>query len=299
MALRREGGGRKHGAEGVSAPRIGLALSGGGARGFAHLSVMEALDDLGIVPSHVTGTSIGAVIGAPYCAGLTANEIRREILDIFRSRTEVVSRLMRAQNKRLGGVLRPSLSNPLQIDAERLLSAFLPDTIPEEFAALKVPFTAVAADFYGSDPVNFETGPLRPAIAASMAIPAIFRPVVFDGRILVDGGIVDPLPTEALAHRAEIVVAVDVIKGPRGEPGKVPNPLETILGSTQLMMQTIVQGRVANRPPDILLRPNIRTFRILDFFKARAILKAAEPAREEAKREIAGAIERYEKRRNR
>jgi len=278
----------------VSAPRIELALSGGGARGFAHIAVMEAFDALGVRPSHVTGTSIGAILGAAYCAGLSGREIRQEILAIFRTRAEVLARLMRSNGTGLGMLVRPTLANPLQMNAERLLAAFLPASVPDRFETLETPLTIVATDFYRGVSVSFESGPLRRAIAASMAIPAIFTPVVIDRTVYIDGGVVDPLPTSQLEGRADIVVAVDVVKGPTAKPGRLPTPFEAILGSSQTMMQNILNARVARHPPDVLIKPDISDFRIMEFYKTRAILKATEPFVEDAKRNIEAAIERYE-----
>ncbi|MCB1476700.1 MAG: patatin-like phospholipase family protein [Rhodobiaceae bacterium] len=278
----------------MSAPRIGLALSGGGARGFAHIAVMEALDDLGLRPAHVTGTSIGAILGAAYCAGMTGREIRHEILSIFRTRSEVLTRLMRSNGTGLGALVRPTLANPLQMNAERLLAAFLPASLPHSFEDLTTPMTVVATDFYRGVSVDFESGPLRKVIAASVAIPALFRPVVIDKTVYVDGGVVDPLPMSQFEGRADIIVAVDVVKGPTFKAGRIPTTFEAILGSSQMMMQNILNARVARHPPDVLIKPDISNFRILEFHRARAILKASEAFIDDSKRDIEAAIQRFE-----
>ncbi|MGE0231318.1 MAG: patatin-like phospholipase family protein [Flavobacteriaceae bacterium] len=280
----------------MSGPRIGLALSGGGARGLSHVAVMEALDELGLRPAHVTGTSIGSILGAAYCAGMTGREIRQEILSIFRTRAQVLGRLMRSNGTGLGTLVRPTLANPLQMNAERLLAGFLPASVPDRFDDLEIPMTIVATDFYRGVSVDFERGPLRKIIAASMAIPALFRPVVIDKTVYVDGGVVDPLPMSQFEGRADVIIAVDVVKGPTFKPGRLPTPFEAILGSSQMMMQNILNARVARHPPDVLIKPDISDFRILEFYRARAILKASEAFIEEAKRDIDAAIERFEHR---
>lgn len=268
-------------------PRIGLALGGGGARGFAHIAVLEAFDELGLAPCAIAGTSIGAIVGAAYCAGMSGADIRAHVLETFRHRGEVLSRLWRARSSaQASGIFAPTLANPAQLNADRLLAAFLPEAVPQDFSHLKTSFTAVAADFYGWKAVGLSRGNLRRAVAASMAIPMMFRPVLIDGRVMVDGGVVDPLPFDFLEGRCDMVVAVDVINGPRGEPGRLPSPYESVLGSMQLLMQAVVAEKIAQRPPDILVQPDISIFRVMDFLKARAILRACEPAKLELKKKL-------------
>ncbi len=261
---------------GAGSSSVGVALGGGGARGLSHIVVLEALDELGVKPAVVAGTSIGAIVGAAYAAGMTGAELRRHALDTFRHRGEVFSRLWRARSTaRFADILAPTLANPAQLNAERLLAAFLPDAVPDDFERLAIPFVAVASDYYGWKAVGLSTGSVHRAVAASMAIPMMFRPVVVDGRIMVDGGVTDPLPIGFVADRADIVVAVDVVNGPKGDdPDRVPSPYEAIFGATQLLMQAVVAARVAQRPPE---RPD--PARHLDLPGARLPEGARHPAR--------------------
>ena len=270
----------------VEERRIGLALGGGGARGLAHIPVLEGLDELGLRPCHIAGTSIGALIGAAYASGLSGREIRAHTLDALGDRARVFAKLMALRPRRLKEWFARGALRPVQFDAERVLGPFLPQRLAPDFAGLTVALSIIATDFYGWREYEITSGPLRTAIAASIALPAIFKPVLFEGHVLVDGGMVNPLPADKLAD-ADIVVAVDVVGGP--EPRRereFPSPIDAVFGATQILMQSIISEKLRSDRPDVLIRPNINQFRVLDFLKARAILKAAEPTKEELKRRL-------------
>lgn len=274
-------------------PRIGLALGGGGARGLAHIPILEAFDELGIRPACVAGSSIGAIVGAAYCSGIPAAELRHYVLSSFRHRGEVLSRLWKLRYERFVDILAPSFGNPAQLRAESLLDAFLPEGVKRDFAFLEIPFTAVATDFYAGKAVGLKSGDLRRAVAASMAIPMMFRPVMIGDRVMIDGGVTDPLPFGYVRQDVDMVIAVDVINRPKGEAPSVPSPYEAIFGATQILMQAVVAERLEHGRPDILIRPNINLFRVLDFLKARAIIRAADPAKDELKRTLEKALKRF------
>jgi NTE family protein len=276
-----------------SGPKIGLALGGGGARGLAHIPVLEAFDELGIRPACVAGTSIGAIIGAAYCSGIPAVELRHYIIEAFKHRGEVLSRLWKLRRERFTDLLTPSFGNPVQLNSQKVLEAFLPEGVATDFDALEIPLTAVATDFYSAKPVGLSKGDLRQAVAASMAIPMMFRPVLIDGRVMIDGGVTEPLPFGFVAKGVDLVVAIDVVNMPKGDAGRVPSPYESIFGATQILMQRVLAERLAVSGPDVLIRPNINVFRVLDFLKARAIIKAAEPAKDETKRALEKALRRF------
>jgi NTE family protein len=274
--------------------RIGLALGAGGARGFAHIPVLEALDELGLKPVAVSGASIGAIIGAGYCAGMSGADIRAYIHEIFKRRSEVVARLWRTRPKSARELFTPGGLRFGQFDAERLLGAFLPDSVPADFAGLEIPLRIVASDYYGWKETVLHEGDLKKAMAASIAIPVLFRPVLIEGRVMVDGTIFDPVPFDTVTPHTDIVVAVDVIGGPTGPASRVPSPTEAVFGTTQLLMRAILAEKL-RRPnaPQILVKPAISNFRLLDFMKVNAILKAAEPVKDEVKRALDKAIAKH------
>ncbi|MCV0424639.1 MAG: patatin-like phospholipase family protein [Roseibium sp.] len=267
-----------------SQPRIGLALGGGGARGLAHIPVLEALDDMGLKPTKIAGTSIGAILGAAYASGRSGQEIRQIVLDIFADRNSVLSRLWQLRPKRFADMFR---SGPVQFDPERVLEVFIKEYLPAGFEDLEIPLRLLATDFYGCKEVDFESGPLLPAIAASIAIPAVFRPVRHGDRFLIDGGVVNPLPFDGLRDTCDIVIAVDVVGAPvpRTDNGDI-NMLDSLFGSSQILMQTITTQKLKLEQPDILVRPPHDTVRVLDFMKAERILDKAEALRKSTKEQL-------------
>jgi NTE family protein len=267
-------------------PRVALALGGGGARGLAHIAVLEALDDIGVKPVAIAGTSIGAIVGAAYAAGLPGKVIREHVLRVLKDRAAVFAKLFQSRVGRLSDVFSRSLGNPVLLDGERLLDRFWPAAVPDRFEALQIPLVVVAADYHGRSEALFRDGPLLPAVAASMAVPGLVRPVEIDGRVFIDGGAVNPLPFDRLGDVADLVIAVDVTGGSDFDARAVPEPFEAMLGASQLMQQAIVAGKLEARRPDILIKPAVDPFRALDFFKARAILAAAEPVKEEVRRRL-------------
>ena len=114
------------------------------------------------------------------------------------------------------------LGDATRLDAERMCEQFLPETLPEDFAGLSIPLTVIASDLYRRSEVVFSEGPLKHALAASIALPTIMRPVVNDGRILVDGGATNPLPFDHLRGRADVIVAVEISGPPSAGRSEVP-----------------------------------------------------------------------------
>ncbi len=266
-----------------------LALGGGGARGLAQVVVLEALDEMGVRPVALAGVSMGAALGAAYAGGLSGKAIRRHVIEIAHDRARTLARLYAARAVGLREVFAAGFGNPLVLDALKVCEAFLPPEVPDDFAALDIPLTVVAADLYARQAVALRAGSLRAAVAASMALPGLLQPVESEGRVLVDGAAVNPLPFEHLAGTADIVVAVDSSLGaptPRG----VPDPWEALFTTLQVMGHTIVTHKLKHAAPDLIVRPNVGTFRLLDFLRASAILRAAEPARAEVKERLAALL---------
>jgi len=259
---------------------VALALGGGGARALSQIPVLEALDELGIKPVAVSGVSFGAVIATAYCAGMSGKAIRRAVIAMAHDRNGVFSRLMAARTAGLSDWLSTPFGNPLLIDAEKLCDEFLPDEWPDDFAALQRQLTVIATDLHGRSEAVLTDGALRSAVAASIAIPGLMRPVERDHRVLVDGAAVNPLPFDHLRGQADIVIAVDAAVGP-GNAGTVPDPWEALAATMAVIGHGIIARKLADGAPDLLLRPNVSVFRLFDFFRASAILRAADPIKAE------------------
>jgi NTE family protein len=273
-------------------PRVAVALGGGGARGLAHIAALEALDELGVRPVAIAGTSMGAIVGAAYAAGASGKELRAYALSRLRDRAQVMARVLQARVGRIADLFSRGFGNPVLIDGEKLLDLFWPEIVPDDIEDLPIPFQAVATDYFARCEHHFDAGPLVTAVAASMAIPGLVRPVLAGGRVYVDGGAVNPLPFERLGDDGAIVVAVDVTGGPTTEVRVAPEPFEAMLGASQIMQGAIVAEKLKARAPDVLVRPAVDAFRGLDFFKTKAILLAAEPAKEQLKRDLAARLDR-------
>lgn len=266
-------------------PTVAIALGGGGARGLAHIHVIEVLDELGIRPVLIAGASIGAIMGAAMAAGMTGREIREHTLAAVGHPGKIVNRLWSLRpaglSEMVAGGFRVS-----QFNLERLLKAFLPDRLPETFEDLSIPLKAIASDYYGQCECVCDSGPLLPAIAASAALPAVFRPVRLNGRVMIDGGLWNPVPFDHLSGKADITVGVDVIGQPPAGAAGVPNSIDSLYGATQLTMRSIVTLKLEKAAPDIFLRPAVGRFRVLDFIKAEAVLAASAGIRDELKRAL-------------
>lgn len=271
-------------------PRIGLALGGGGARGIAHVHLLEVMDEMGLAPAAIAGTSIGAILGAGRAAGMSGRDVREALTGAFGNQGEVWARLWQLRPRSIGALA----GGFTQFDPERVLELFLPARLPETFADLEIPLTLTATDFYGCAEVGLIEGPLRRAIAASIALPIVFRPVEIDGRVMVDGGVTNPLPYDRMPVPVDLVVAMDVVGQPARPDGRaVPTPIEAVFGASQILMQSITAQKVAIRPPDLLLRPPVDAFRVLDFLKTSAILRATAPVREEIRRGLDALLEDF------
>jgi NTE family protein len=268
-------------------PSVALALGGGGARGLAHILMLEVLDELGIRPNLIAGTSIGAIFGAAYASGLSARLIRAHTEEVLSQRLSFAQALLAARAEPVLKLLnflpvRSSLLNPAV-----LLGQFLPSKVPHDFAGLAIPFKAVATDFYAQEQVVIDTGELRSAVAASMALPALFSGVVREERLLMDGGLVNPLPFDILEGAADIVVAVDVTGASNG-PGKrlQPSPLAALVSSSQILQRSIVREKLRARQPDIYIDVDVDKFQVLEFHRFREVLEAAQPAKDQLRRQL-------------
>jgi NTE family protein len=182
---------------------IGLALSGGGARGIAHLGVLKALNEGGIYPDMISGTSAGSIVGALYCAGYSPEESLKIV-----------------QETRALSVFRPSFSwkGFLKIDK---LAGILNKYLPENFEDLNLPLIVAASDINEGKTVYFNTGKLIKPILASASIPVLFKPMEIDGKNYVDGGILNNLPAEPLVDRVDRIIGVSC--NPYGYADKLDN----------------------------------------------------------------------------
>jgi NTE family protein len=241
--------------------RIGVALGAGGAKGLSHIAFLQALDELGVRPAVIAGSSIGAVIGGLYAAGVSGARLEQLVKEIgFRDLYKIV--------------LDFSILSNSAIFKGKGVEDFLSREIPARtFEEIQIPLKVVATNFWDRRPVVFERGNLITAIRASMALPAIFEPVLLNDMVLIDGGAVNPLPYDLIRQECDLTIAIDVSGEKTYAPeNPVPNMVESILSTFQIMQASIVAAKKQLSPPDIYVKPALTNIRVLDFYRYKEIL---------------------------
>lgn len=272
-----------------SEPRIGVALGGGSARGLTHIPYIEAMDEMGLRPAVISGTSIGALIGAGWANGMTGAELRDFSFSALGTVKDIAGRLWGAQIRNIGNLLKVGLN--VQLDARRVVDAFLPDPFPTDFRDLETPFYVVATDFQSWHQAVFSDGPLRDAIAGSIAIPSLFRPVPFANHLLVDGCVVNPLPLDQVAG-CDVLVGIDVNGDPSEQLNRTNHSLiDAWFGSAQIMMHSLTAHMMAAYPPDIYVRPHVSIFGAHEFWRVREIIAHVEKDKDNFKRALERKLE--------
>lgn len=279
-------------------PRIGLALGGGGARGFAHIHVIEAISEMGFRPSVMSGTSIGAIMATGYATGIEATEVRDYAERLVGSHRDAIKMLVAKRPMGLLELFDFRKSSGAILKGQAILDLALPELMQHSFSTLTIPTKVVATDFYGRRQKVFGDGALRPALAASIALPSLFAPVEIDGRFYVDGGMTNPLPYDIIEGEADIIVASDVTGVRTFDERKAPSTAEVLFGSIQITLHALVSAKLAMRPPHVLVQPPIEEFRVLDFFKLKQIIEATGVVKDEVKRKLEKALTAYERQRS-
>lgn len=270
---------------------IALALGAGGARGLAHIHVIRAFDELGVKPVAVAGASIGSIIGAAYCAGMSADEMTDHVESTLRDPLGTLRDIFRVGPDSLRTFFKEGGPRIGELNLERVLTGILPDEVPHRFDELQIPLQIAATDFYGQCRTVFDSGDLRFAMAASSAIPAVFLPVERDGRFYIDGNATDPCPIDILQDRADRVIAIDVSGGSYGDPTKRPSKIEVTYAASQMMQRSIIRNAASRYPDTMLLRPPVDAIGSLDFLKAKEILDHTASLKDEVKRALSQVFE--------
>lgn len=276
-----------------ASPSFALALGAGGARGLAHVHVLRALDDLGVKPSILSGTSIGALVGACYASGMSGNDIVALLMDRFGDRRAIATSLWELRARSLNELTGSGRMRIGELDLERILRRLLPSGMPAQIEDLNIATHIVATRYYSHDDAIFSSGPLVPAIAASAAMPAVFHPVIIDGIVHIDGGATNPVPIDPLQGKASIIIGVDVSGGPEGQEGRPPGKVDALSGANQLMQRTIILEKTRHLQCDLLLQPKVGSWQVLDFMRTDEVLKSTVPLYEEAKARIGALLDRH------
>ena len=270
------------GAASPARPRIGLALGGGSARGFAHIGVLKWLDEHRIPVDAIAGTSMGGLVGGAFATGMTPAEIEHLVSTIswakvlepgasFADKAFRRKQDARAYPSRLEFGLRGGFSLPAGLSASQQVELLLgriamPYYATTSFDQFPTPFRCVAADLKSAETVVFDSGWLAQALRATMALPGVFAPVTVDGRTLVDGGILNNVPADVVAAMgADIVIAVDV-SGDLAYEKRGDSLLAVLIESLDVMMRA--GSRRALESANIVLVPDLKGFWSLDFDRA-------------------------------
>ena len=285
-------------------PRLGIALGAGAARGWAHIGVLRALRDAGLEPDVVCGTSAGALVGGIYAAG-KLDELEQWVRSLTRVEVFTLFDFTIARGGAVGG--------------RRLMELYRDRIGDPDIESLPKKFAAVATDLRSGAEMWLQQGSLLTAIRASISIPGLFTPVEREGRWLVDGGLVNPVPVSLCrALGAEIVIAVDLNRGrlgraphhsaeiraavvrdnmgdgaslleddgpDAGEPDptahtKAPIIIDVVTAAIDIMEDRIARSRLADDPPDILLTPRLRQLQPLDFAGGRSTIEEGQSVME-------------------
>ncbi len=279
------------GQDSIVRPKVGLALSGGGAKGFAHIGVLKVLEEIDFPVDYISGTSMGSIVGGMYAIGYSADEIENIVLssdweDLFDDRVE--RRYMPMEDKIRDGrylvsvdILKRIPQLPSGMISGQKISAFLsrltwPVQHIRRFSDFSIPFVCVATDIQTGEAVVLDSGDLAEAIRASMALPTIFTPVDINDHLLVDGGVARNLPAEDLKKLgADIIIGVDVSSGL-----KSADELQSMIAimdqamSFQMVLSTAIQRQLC----DILIDPEFGDLSFSDFKSAKTIIGLGEAA---------------------
>ncbi|MDF1851974.1 MAG: patatin-like phospholipase family protein [Verrucomicrobiales bacterium] len=273
--------------------RIGLALGGGGVRGLAHLRVLEVLDEMGVKPSLIVGTSMGAIVGSMYAAGYSGSQLREGVRELIISKEDRPGDLWRRKSSLLKWFQFFRLKNGRQavLSPNGFLEFLLENMGVKTFEELKIPFRAIATDFYREEEVVFSSGDILPAIKASMSIPGVFEPVVHEGRVLVDGGVVNNLPYRDLKKECDAVIAVDVIPSRDPEETDPPSLTDSVMGMFDSLMNEVVRFKLRESPPDIYYRPDLHGVRTLDFDKIEQVYQQTDESIDRFREDLKALLE--------
>lgn len=275
----------------AQSPTIGIAFGAGGARGIAHLLMIEALEELGLKPSIISGSSIGAVVGAFYAAGFTSKEMREILNQLVNPKSDsVFDFLLKSDIVKLFTMFDPQFIKSGFIKGEKFQKYMETHLKVSKFEELKVPLKIVATDYWKKEEVVFEKGELIQPIKASYSMPGLFTPVKIKNRILIDGGTVNPLPFDLIKNLCDITIAIDVTAVKVQSHNDIPPTFDSVFTTYQTMQNSIIKERLKFLQPDIYIKPEIYDVRVFDFAKVDSIFEQAKPAKEELKKQLVNLL---------
>ena len=270
-------------------PKIGLVLSGGGARGFAHIGVIKVLEENRIPVDYISGASMGALVGSLYSTGKTTDEMEQlvekfdweKLLRGAPSYEELTYRRkedrrnipggLTLRGKNIKGLKLPGSLNPGHEIGLVIDNLMLPYSTINDFDNLPIPFRCVATDMVNAETVVLKNGSLQQSLRATMAIPAVFAPVEINGKILADGGILNNIPTDIAKDMGADIILVVNIETQIGDRSSLDN-LIGILGQT-IIVASIENSRRSLRQADFIIAPDLKNYTTADFDSGKEIIE--------------------------
>ena len=265
-------------------PEISLALGSGGAGGLAHIAMLQVFDEMEVRPARISGTSIGAVIGALYAAGLSAEEIETIFRDFAGSKLDALTGILKSELA-LHDVFAVDLDDGGLIDPTAFLDFLAGHVEATRFEDLHIPLVVVATDFWSGESVIIDQGDLFVAVHASMAVPGLFDPVIRDDLLLVDGGTSKPLPFDLLLGNTDKVVAIDVSGNRRPHDDKT-GVTDLLFKTFELMQQSLIREMRLRHEPDLYIKVDTNGVRLLELNRLDTILEQAQPAAEDLRQQL-------------
>ena len=272
--------------------KIGLALGAGGARGLAHIKIIQAFEELGIQPAIISGTSIGAIVAVAYAAGLSSKQMidsTREI--IFGKNDKYMDFFKKSDFIKILDLLDPAIASGGFIKGEKFMKYFSEHVKTENFEELKIATKIVTTEYWSKSQRILSSGKLLPATRASYSLPAMFTPVKINGELLMDGGLVNPLPLDIIYDKCDISIGIDVSSKKSINPNENPSSLDILFSAFQIMQNSIMKAKLAIRAPDILIQVDIKDIRLLEFNKAETIWEQAEIFKESLKEQLKSLLD--------
>ena len=256
-------------------PKIGLALGGGAAKGFAHVGVIKVLEAAGLTPTVVAGTSAGSVVGALYASGLSGFALQEQSFALDEERIKDLTLFG------VGGVIK---GDKLQAYVNELIKN-------KPLEQMSKPFAAVATDLDSGERVTFTRGNTGQAVRASCSVPGVFQPALIGGKRYVDGGLVSPVPVDAARQLgADLVIAVDISS--KAKDGKAAGMLSNLNQTITIMGQKLGEQEMTRA--EVVIRPRVGQIGAADLDQKHVAVLEGEKAAQAALPQIRAAIERWQ-----
>lgn len=259
-------------------PKIGLALGGGGAKGLAHIPMLQTLDRHGVKPAAIAGTSIGAIMGTLYAAGATGDQIHEGITELVATPASLQEFFDAKQLFAWLEYFDLDIGRGSLFQIDKFLDDFEQVIGVSDFSELPIPLKVVATDFWERAEVVFDSGQIIPAVAASFALPGVFKPVVMGEQVLMDGGSVNPLPYDLLQDDCDFIIAIDVMGQRKPDGDLLPSYAESLFNSFQIASKSILREKFRRQPPDVYIEVEVEGIAVLDFHKVDEILEQSASA---------------------